>query len=652
MFPSLIELLAPARDLACGIAAISHGADAVYIGADRFGARAAAGNSLGDIRRLCDYAHQFGARVYVTVNTIIYEDELEATQQLVTALSRIGVDALLVQDMATLQMRRVALVEAGRAPVLHASTQCDTRTVEKVSWLRGLGFTRAVLARELSADEVRAIHRAVPDMELEVFVHGALCVSYSGQCYASQHLFGRSANRGECAQVCRMKYDLVDADGKTVVRDRYLMSMKDLCLIDHLEELAGAGATSFKIEGRLKGVEYVKNVVSAYSRRLDDIVRRHPGEYRRASWGRVEYGFRPDLARTFNRGYTGYFVSGRQRGLCTMSTPKALGQFVGTVRSVGRDYIEVGGRVAGQFSNGDGLCFIGGGDGLEGFRVNRADGNRLYPFRMPNGLQPGMSLYRNSDTAFDRQLAGETARRVIPIDMTFSPTAAGFSLTVAFSRQAGVAGGRFTAVATTDFPHQTAQKPQGDNMRRQLSRLGGTPYEAATITLDGGADGLFVPSSLLAAMRRDAVAQLSANVLKHSEQQTPATDREHSGGASQVGGGSAPKAAYWSPEYRRHPYLFNVANHVARAFYARHGIDVAQPAFEVDEPEESVVMQCRYCLRYELGFCVRRGGKQPAWREPLSLRLGDGRSFRLDFRCDECQMNLVSPRRGDNLATP
>lgn len=644
--------MAPAKNTEIGIAAISHGADAVYIGAERFGARAAAGNSLGDIQKLCDYAHQFGARVYVTVNTIIYENELEATQQLVTDLSRIGVDALLVQDMATLQMRRVALAEVGRAPVLHASTQCDTRTVEKVRWLRGLGFTRAVLARELSVEEIRAIHHAVPDIELEVFVHGALCVSYSGQCYASQHLFGRSANRGECAQVCRMKYDLVDAAGDVVVRDRYLMSMKDLCLIDHLEELAEAGATSFKIEGRLKDVEYVKNVVAAYSQRLDNIVRRHPGEYRRASWGRVKHGFRPDLKRTFNRGYTSYFVSGRQRGLCTMSTPKALGEFVGTVRSVGRNYIEVGGRVAGNFSNGDGLCFIGGGDGLEGFRVNRADGNRLYPFRMPKGLRPGMSLYRNSDTAFDRQLAGETARRVIPIDMTFSPIAEGFSLTVAFSRQDGVADGQFAAVATTDFPHQTAQKPQGENIRRQLSRLGGTPYEAATITLDGGADGLFVPSSLLASMRREAVEKLSANVLKHSVQQTSATDREHSDGASQDGDGSTPKAAYWSPEYRRYPYLFNVANHVARDFYARQGLDVARPAFEVEEPEESVVMQCRYCLRYELGRCVRRGGKQPTWREPLTLRLGDGRSFRLDFRCDECQMNLVSLRRSDNLSTP
>ena len=246
-----LELLAPAKNLECGLAAISHGADAVYIGADHFGARAAAGNSVEDIRTLCDYAHCFGAKVYVTVNTILYEDELEATQDLITRLAEIGVDALLVQDMATLGMRRVALQQVGHAPVLHASTQMDNRTAEKVRWLRSLGFTRAVLARELSLEEIQTIHEAVPDVELEVFVHGALCVSYSGQCYASQHLFGRSANRGACAQVCRMKYDLVDADGRTVVSDRYLLSMKDLSQIDALEQLADAGASSFKIEGRL-----------------------------------------------------------------------------------------------------------------------------------------------------------------------------------------------------------------------------------------------------------------------------------------------------------------------------------------------------------------------------------------------------------------
>lgn len=661
-----LELLAPARDLACGLAAIEHGADAVYIGADRFGARAAAGNSVSDIKTLCDYAHRFGARVYVTVNTIIYEDELGDTQQLITELSRIGVDALLVQDMATLSMRRVAMDAVGYAPALHASTQCDTRTPGKVAWLRSLGFSRAVLARELSVSEIRQIHEAVPDVELEVFVHGALCVSYSGQCYASQHLFHRSANRGECAQVCRMSYNLTDADGTVVAKDRYLLSMKDLCQIDHVEELADAGAVSFKIEGRLKGEDYVKNVVAAYSDRLDALVKRRPHDYCRASWGRAVRTFQPDLRKTFNRGYTTYFLNGRTRGLCTMSTPKALGEFVGTVRAVQKSCIEMrhnaptrGRNGSAVFANGDGLCFINGDGTLEGFRVNRADGDRLYPFHTPKNLKPGMSLYRNNDTAFEKVLSGDTVRRVIPVDMTFSTTADGFRLTLCVADvpcNAAIAphnGSRsVSADVTTVFSHQEAQKAQAENIRRQLSRLGGTAFEVNDIVIAEDADGLFIPSSVLATMRRDAVEKLSAKLLELCKLQRSATNREISADVaaesaaepSQHPATTAAKAEYWSPEYRRFPYLFNVANHVARDFYLSHGIDVAQPAYEVEEQDEAVVMQCRYCLRYELGFCERRGGKKPGWKEPLTLRLSDGRSFRLDFRCAECQMNVVALR--------
>lgn len=624
-----VELLAPAKNLACGKAAIDHGADAVYIGAGSFGARAAAGNSVDDIRELCHYAHRFGARVFVTVNTIIYEQELPEAQRLICQLSEAGVDALLVQDMATLEMRRVAIGEVGHAPLLHASTQCDTRTAEKVRWLKGLGFSRAVLARETSIEEVRAIHEAVPGMELEVFVHGALCVSYSGQCYASQRLFGRSANRGECAQVCRMRFDLTDADGRTIVSDRHLLSLHDLCLIDQLEELAAAGATSFKIEGRLKDEDYVKNVVAAYSQRLDEIVARHPDRYRRASWGRSEHLFTPDLHKTFNRGYTTYFAHGRQRALSSPDTPKALGEFVGYVKELRRDSLNVAGTAT--FANGDGLSYIGDNHELGGFRVNRAVGNRLWPFKMPRDLKAGMALYRNSDAAFSRVLSGETARRVIPIDITLDATADGFSLRASF------ADGDSTIAATvgSTFDHQTAQKPQGENIRRQLSKLGGTAYEAAVITLGDGVDTLFIPSSILAAMRREAVETLDIEVQEYcvARQSVAATAQEESS-----------TAQYWSREYKTHPYLFNISNHMARDFYTRHGLDTTVSAFEIEEPKDSILMQCRYCLRYELGHCVRNGGKKPSWREPLTLRLGDGRRFRLDFRCDECQMNVLAPR--------
>lgn len=629
-----LELLAPAKNLECGVAAISHGADAVYIGADHFGARASAGNSVADIHALCDFAHLFGAKVYVTVNTIIYEDELSATQELITRLAEVGVDALLVQDMSTLAMRRVALAKVGRVPLLHASTQMDNRTAEKVAWLRDLGFTRAVLARELSVDEIKAIHEAVPEVELEVFVHGALCVSYSGQCYASQCLFGRSANRGECAQVCRMSYDLVDADGRVVVKDRYLLSMKDMCQVDHLEQLADAGASSFKIEGRLKDADYVKNVVAAYSQRLNEIIKRRGGDYRRASWGRVDYAFQPDLAKTFNRGYTDYFLRGRQHGLPTMFTPKAFGEFVGTVKDLRGDSFRVSGMAA--FANGDGLCFVKDqadgsarqGELLEGFRVNRVEGNRLFPFHMPRGLRRGMSLYRNNDVAFGKALAGETARRVVPVSMEFGATPDGFRL--AMTVDTGEGKTLEWAVATP-FEHQQANRPQEDNIRKQLSKLGGTIFEQKDLTIDQDAKGLFIPSSVLAQLRRDAVEAYGKALEKATADVGLTRDQE----------GTGAPARFWSEEYKKYPYLFNVANREARAFYEAHGLSGMEPALETAEPIGVVAMQCRYCIRYELGFCVRRGGKKPEWREPLTLRLGDGRGFRLDFRCGECQMNLL-----------
>lgn len=629
-----LELLAPAKNLECGIAAISHGADAVYIGADHFGARASAGNSVADIHALCDFAHLFGAKVYVTVNTIIYEDELSATQELITRLAEVGVDALLVQDMSTLAMRRVALAKVGRVPLLHASTQMDNRTAEKVAWLRDLGFTRAVLARELSVDEIKAIHEAVPEVELEVFVHGALCVSYSGQCYASQCLFGRSANRGECAQVCRMSYDLVDADGRVVVKGRYLLSMKDMCQVDHLEQLADAGASSFKIEGRLKDADYVKNVVAAYSQRLNEIIKRRGGDYRRASWGRVDYAFQPDLAKTFNRGYTDYFLRGRQHGLPTMFTPKAFGEFVGTVKDLRGDSFRVSGMAA--FANGDGLCFVKDqadgsarqGELLEGFRVNRVEGNRLFPFHLPRGLRRGMSLYRNNDVAFGKALAGETARRVVPVSMEFGATPDGFRLAMTVDTGAGKT---LEWAVATPFEHQQANRPQEDNIRKQLSKLGGTIFEQNGLTIDQDAKGLFIPSSVLAQLRRDAVEAYGKALEKATADVGLTRDQE----------GTGAPARFWSEEYKKYPYLFNVANREARAFYEAHGLSGMEPALETAEPRGVVAMQCRYCIRYELGFCVRRGGKKPEWREPLTLRLGDGRGFRLDFRCGECQMNLL-----------
>lgn len=588
-----LELLAPAKNLACGIAAIDHGADAVYIGAQRFGARAAAGNSVEDIARLCDYAHQFQAKVYVTVNTIIYDDELDDTRRLLQQLKQIGVDAVLVQDMALLSLSTLPF---------HASTQTDNRTAEKVRWLKELGFRRVVLARELSIDEIRAIHEAVPDVELEVFVHGALCVSYSGQCYASQYCFGRSANRGECAQFCRMPFDLVDADGRTVEHDRHLLSLKDLCQIDNLEALAEAGATSFKIEGRLKDADYVKNVTAAYSERLNQIVSRHPDRYRRASLGRCRYTFTPNLQKTFNRGYTDYFAHGRQSGIASFDTPKAMGEFVGTVKEMRRDSLTVAGTS--RFANGDGLCFMTVGRQLQGFRVNRVEGNRLFPQQMPADLRPGVRLYRNNDQEFERLLDKPSAQRKIAITLSLRPTADGFSLS----------SGDVTVELAVE--HQTAEKPQRDNIVRQLTKLGNTPYECSEVDLPADFN-YFIPSSQLAELRRKLVSR----------------------GVRSEEGGASPSTLR-TPHSTLHEisYLANIANHESARFY---GVD--QPtAYELQPTPDAMLMQCRYCLRHALGFCVQKGGRRPSWREPLFLRLGDGRRFRLEFDCRHCQMNVYA----------
>ena len=627
-----LELLAPAKNLACGIAAIDHGADAVYIGAPRFGARAAAGNSIEDIRQLCRYAHRYGARVHVTVNTIVYDDELDDTLCMIRDLQRVGVDAFLLQDMGVLS----ALQKDGGDPAwkgeLHSSTQCDARSAEKVEWLHRLGFKRVVLARELSAREIAHIHREVPGADLEVFVHGALCVSYSGVCYASQHCFQRSANRGECAQFCRLKFDLRDDDGRLIESQRHLLSLKDLCQIDHLEELADAGACSFKIEGRLKDEAYVKNVVAAYSQRLDALVARRPDEYRRASRGVVEYRFEPQLKKTFNRGFTTYFLEGRQPDIASFDTPKAIGEYVGRVKEMRRDSFNVAGTAS--FANGDGLCFINGERELEGFRVNRATGNRLYPYRMPAHLKPGTALYRNNDEAFEKLLAGKTAERRLPVVIGFATTPDGFEVTARPDGQPGASSVRVQA----DFALQEAKRPQEENIASQLAKLGNTLYAASRVEIAEGAGRYFVPNSLLSDLRRQLVAELDRRLdelpaASAPVQSAPATENP---------------VQPWQPEYARYAYLYNIANPAAREFYRSHGMEHPAPAFELDRTsaagrtEEKLLMQCRHCLRYSLGCCVKRGGKKPTWREPLHLELPDGRRFRLEFVCQECQMNLYS----------
>ena len=658
-----IEVLAPAKNLECGIVAIDHGADAIYIGASRFGARQSAGNSVEDIGKLCEYAHRYGVTVHVTINTIIYNEEFEETLALVCELVNVGVDAFLLQDMGLMGKVREIVPDT---IALHASTQCDTRTWEKAQWLSEQGFDRIVLARELSVEEISEIHRRLPDLELEAFVHGALCVSYSGICYASQYCFGRSANRGACSQFCRLAFDLKDSDGKTIEHQRHLLSLKDMSQIDNLEALMRSGACAFKIEGRLKDINYVKNVVSAYSQRIDEIIRQYPSEFRRASLGRVAYSFTPNLKKTFNRGYTSYFLNGRQADIFSPDTPKALGEFVGTVKEIRRDSFNVAGTSS--FANGDGLCFLGseqedkftsrqvnGSNNsstrqpvnspivLHGFRVNRAVGNRLYPYKMPHGLKPGMALYRNQDQAFDKELSGTTAIRKIPIVMVFGLIDNGFRLKVSLYTNNHISD-TISAESFTSFTHQPAQKPQHDNIIRQLTKLGNTSYECTDITLEADVSKYFIPSSVLADIRRKVMDDLDKTILKMDRvtiHRNARNDKSH----------TYKLVAQTNPsQYQAFPYLYNISNNVARKFYEHQGLTNPDEAFENQHPqgvqvkrgqvEDALLMQCRHCIRYSLGYCVKRGGKKPTWREPLYLELPDKRRFRLEFDCKDCQMNI------------
>lgn len=630
-----IELLAPAKNLECGIAAIDHGADAVYIGAAQFGARQTAGNSTEDIAELTRYAHQFGAAVYVTVNTIVYEKELAALEHLLKQLVEMGVDAILVQDMAVLEIYKKLKAEyvarGYRMPALHASTQTDNRSANKVKWLKENGFERVVLARELSLEEITDIHKAHPDVELEAFVHGALCVSYSGACYASQYFFNRSANRGECAQFCRMAFDLKDSDGETLIEDSYLLSLKDMCQLDRLGDLLEAGVCSLKIEGRLKDANYVKNVVATYSEALNAYIAKHTGKYCRSSYGRCTYTFTPALEKTFNRGFTHYFFNGRQKDISSFNTPKAMGEYVGYVKEIRRGSFNVAGTA--MFANGDGLCFFNRQKKLEGFRVNRVENNRLYPLTMPKNLEPGMALYRNNDIEFERAMQGKTATRKLQV--RFVVDVVNGKLTFTATDECG----RSANVVLKETPEK-AQKSQYDNIVKQLEKLGNTVWTANEISINNSADEFFIPSSRLAAVRRELLEALEDTpVSNHTDKQAVGETATNSINANNT-------------VYADTINIANVANTTAQNYYAAHGVKNAPTAFELNSDYKAgsttapsavpPLMTCRYCLRYALGYCVKNGGKRPTWHEPLHLEAKNGIRVRLAFNCAKCQMEVYA----------
>lgn len=597
-----IELLSPAKDLNCGIEAINHGADAVYIGAPKFGARAAAGNSLEDIRELCEYAHLYGARIYVTLNTILKEDELEEAERMIWDLWRVGTDALIIQDMGITRLNLPPIP-------LHASTQTDNRTPEKVRFLEAAGFTQVVLARELSLNEIRRISEATT-VPLEVFVHGALCVSYSGQCYLSAALSGRSANRGECAQYCRLPYTMVDATGTEIVTHKHLLSLKDMNRSDQLEALLDAGVSSLKIEGRLKDVGYVKNITAYYRKKLDAVLSRRP-EYRRASAGRSTYTFEPVAEKSFNRGFTPFLLEGRTADITAFNTPKSLGEPVGTVKEIKGNSFTVAGLK--QLSNGDGLVFFNRKGELEGFRVNRVEANRVFPLDMPQ-LTPKTPLYRNFDQAFDKLLAKPSAERKLSVEIEFLDNPFGFTLCMEDETGARI-------MLTEPFAKEPARRERQDNIRTQLSKLGNTPFEASKVVV-GLSENWFVPSSLLADMRRRGVEKLlEARRARYPRETVKRVQ---------------PSVSIPFPE-RQLTYLGNVANGKARSFYQDHGVEQIDPAFELSPRKDVPLMFTKHCLRYSMGWCPTYQKDKSPYKEPYYLLYKDTR-LRLQFDCKHCQM--------------
>ena len=602
--PRKIELLAPAKDYETGIAAINHGADAVYIGAAQFGARQAAGNSVEDIARLVDYAHIFGAKVYVTLNTIIYDDEVAAVEQLVKELYDAGVDALIVQDMG------IAGMDIPPIP-LHASTQMDNRTVEKVKFLSGVGFPRVVLARELSLGQIKEIHTAVPQTELEVFVHGALCVSYSGQCYASQHCFGRSANRGACAQFCRLAFDMVDAEGSSVVRGKHLLSLKDMNRSAYIEEMLDAGVTSFKIEGRLKDISYVKNITAYYREVLDAVFSRR-SEYSRASHGKCSPQFTPAPEKSFNRGFTDYLLYGSKDGMTSFESPKSKGEYMGRVKFVSRNFFTFSGK---DFNNGDGACFVASDGRMRGFHINRVEGNRVFPQTMPP-VESGDELFRNYDCAFERELSRPDIPRRMGLSLTLSETSDGFALR-------GVDEGGTECCVAVPFEKQEARTSQRENIMRQLGKWGNTPFEVSGVYVEFSAEW-FVPSSLLSDMRRS----LCEALLKERQTNYGREDMRLKKNAIPY--------VVNSLDYRG-----NVSNGYASAFYKEHGVENMLPAFEKEPVSGATVMFCKHCIKYSMGWCSKEGAKHQ-FKEPFYIVSGDGRRFRLAFNCKGCMMEVVA----------
>lgn len=603
-----LELLAPAKNAAFGKEAVNHGADALYVGAPAFGARAAATNTVEDLDELVKYAHLYGAKVFATVNTILFDNELDDAVKMIYRLYDIGVDALIIQDLG--------LLECNLPPIeLHASTQCHNAGVERIKFLEQVGFSRVVLARETSLEQMRQV-RAATSVDLEAFVHGALCVSYSGQCYMSQYLNGRSGNRGCCSQPCRSSYDLCDGSGRLLIKDRHLLSLRDFNASQHICSMIDAGVTSFKIEGRLKDLSYVKNVTAFYRQLLDSLMNGHEA----SSSGRCTFFFTPDLDRTFNRGYTDYFLIGR-KPMASFETQKSRGKYVGKVKSVRGNALEIDGSEV--FTNGDGLCFIGADGRMQGFLVNAVNGQFVIPNKMLD-ISAGTILWRNNDQRFEKILQGKTAERKIPVNMCFISANGGFALDVKDAD--GLSASSILACEHT---------PSNDSVKakalivKQLSKTGDTSFSVSDV-IDKTDGAFFVPASSLNQLRRDALVALSERRMSYFR---PADSPLIRGDAT-----------YFDEAL---DYRANVVNAKAEAFYKHHGVKKIERGVEQTlDYTGKALMTTKYCLRYELGCCLKgkcKGKPKVSLKasDSLVLRNNDHR-FRLEFDCSECLMRIYA----------
>ena len=621
-----LELLAPAKNAEVGIEAILHGADAVYIGGPGFGARVEAANAFDDIKKLTDFAHRFNARVYMTLNTIVNDEELKDAVRLAWRAYENGVDALIVQDMG--------ILSSNLPPIqLHASTQCDVRTPEKARFLESVGFSQVVLAREMSLEEIKRSYDALQRARIEFFIHGALCVSYSGQCYASFAATGRSANRGACAQLCRLPYSVYTEDGRELIADRHVLSLKDNNQTENLEALIDAGVRSFKIEGRLKDADYVKNITAHYRAKIDEILARRP-EFTRSSDGVSRVSFTPNPQKSFNRGFTDYFTCGRHHDMAVFETPKNTGERIGKIVSITPDALIV--ASTDPLHNADGLTYLTREKTLMGFAVNRAE--ELEPgrwrltlrdrpiFKKHPQLAPGVILYRNRDQKWDEALAKPTARRVIAVQALWQATDDGFSLTLSDAK-----GNEGKAFAKPESLQKAADTQRNRaNIEKNIRKTGETDYEVTDIEIRG--EEFFAPASVVNQMRRVALAALEANRKAHFKRLPQEKIDE--------------KLSYPDPT----DYRANVLNSAAVDFYARHGAPITEPALETGSVTRDVpLMLTKHCVRYALGLCLKDNIEKvkadPTLKDryrpdPLILKSGPN-TYRATFDCKKCEMTLT-----------